>query len=80
MKEFVLTLTQKNILASLRGETFNLEKLAHSVAGVRVVSGDPRISVRVEVEAESEQRLRSVINGLCTMVRPVVFEPFDQTG
>jgi hypothetical protein len=68
MKEkLVVCLTSDLMVANASGARHNISEMVESIPSVRILSGDPSISVNVEVDDRYANRLRNELDGRCTV-------------
>jgi hypothetical protein len=66
--QFVVTLNKAKMLEAARsGSRPDLRSLIESVPSATVVSGNPAVSVEVEVAPEHVDELRDTVRSMCTI-------------
>ncbi|MET4312775.1 MULTISPECIES: hypothetical protein [Bradyrhizobium] len=68
MKEkLVVCLSSDLMVANARGAHHDIGEMVKSIPSLTIVSGDPSIAVSVEIDDRYTERLRTAVNGLCTV-------------
>jgi hypothetical protein len=66
--QLVLTLNKAKMLEAARGDaSYNIGTMIESIPSVTIVSGDPTVAVRVEVDTRYAEILRQAVRDHCTV-------------
>ncbi|MCK1412373.1 MULTISPECIES: hypothetical protein [unclassified Bradyrhizobium] len=68
MKEkLIVCLSSDLMVANSQGARHNIHEMVRSIPSIKILSGDPSISISLEIDNRYTDRLRDTLDGRCTV-------------